>query len=107
MSGPPGPVVLPVVGGSAGSPSRRQMAKRKTVPVDVTHSYEERGDEVCSICYEYDPPLEAPDQAAAARSNNTEWVGCDCGAWYHKACTKLTEITNDFSCVSVKIKCLT
>lgn len=76
---------------------------------DVTALYsEEDMDEnqvVCGICESWDPPVVAGKAAAA--KNTTEWVGCDCGRWFHKTCTKLKRVTHKFSCKSVKKDCLT
>ena len=81
---------------------------------DVTDKYtrEDEDDIVCGICLEYDPPLPSIDDLHSINnkkkkltSYTTDWVGCDCGIWYHKQCTKLSRFTASFSCRSVKKKC--
>lgn len=70
---------------------------------DFTGKYAEDEEEnyTCGICNQFDPP----DQSSTTRYT-TEWVGCDCGRWFHKPCTKMKKFMKSFSCKSVKMKCL-
>ncbi|CAB4055668.1 unnamed protein product [Lepeophtheirus salmonis] len=72
---------------------------------DLTGKFDETDEDVvCGLCLQYDPPL--PDDVPRSEIYNTEWVGCDCGVWYHKLCTKLSKFSTRFSCKSVKKKCV-
>ena len=39
---------------------------------------------------------------------HTEWVGCNCERWFHKACARklVKQIRASFSCKSVKMRCI-
>jgi len=58
---------------------------------------------VCAICEEYDPVL-PPD--AEDPTDDTQWIGCDCGRWFHLHCTGLKEESEDFSCSATDLECL-
>jgi len=58
---------------------------------------------VCAICQCYDPVDAGHDQGSG---DTTEWIGCDCGRWYHKICTGLPVVDENFSCALVKLECL-
>jgi len=71
---------------------------------DVTGRYSQEEELVtCGICELLDPPADPNNPLSIEET--TEWVGCDCYRWFHKCCTKLTKITEKFSCKSVKMKC--
>ncbi|QQP35282.1 Uncharacterized protein FKW44_023455, partial [Caligus rogercresseyi] len=90
------------------SPSNTKKRKSEgplNILEDMTGKIDESEEDVdCGICLQYDPPL--PEDAPRSETYNTEWVGCDCGAWYHKICTKLSKFSLRFSCKSVKKKCI-
>lgn len=72
---------------------------------DVTGQHIEDEDNIlCGLCNDWDPPLPSED-GAKRKVYKTSWVGCDCGRWFHKQCTKLQRFTTQFSCKSVKMKC--
>jgi len=77
------------------------VTKVRSGLMDVTGRVSEAGEQ-CGICQSYDPPL----PPVGTSSYKTDWVGCDCGRWFHKQCTKLARFTERFSCRSVKMKCL-
>ena len=58
---------------------------------------------VCAICQCYDPVDAGQDQGSG---DTTEWIGCDCNRWYHKICTGLPVVDENFSCKLVKLQCL-
>jgi len=55
---------------------------------------------VCAICGQYDPVL------PGGGGDTTEWIGCDCNRWFHKFCTKLKVVDDNFSCKMVQKTCL-
>lgn len=54
---------------------------------------------VCAICAQYDPQTNDPGET-------TEWIGCDCNRWFHKWCTKLRTVDDNFNCRQVHKVCL-
>ena len=71
---------------------------------DVTGKYGKEEELVtCGLCDCLDPPVDPGNPHSSAET--TEWVGCDCFRWFHRCCTKLTKITEKFSCKSVRMKC--
>ena len=59
---------------------------------------------VCAICHCYDP-VDAGHEVEGT-GDTTEWIGCDCNRWYHKDCTRLAVVDENFSCKKVKLECL-
>jgi len=57
---------------------------------------------VCAICGRYDPVLPRGEEL----ENTTEWIGCDCNRWFHKFCTRLKVVDDNFSCKLVQKTCL-
>ena len=71
---------------------------------DVTGKYGVEEELVtCGICDMMDPPVDTANTPSL--DSTTEWVGCDCYRWFHQSCTKLTKITEKFSCKSVRMRC--
>ncbi|TRY62829.1 hypothetical protein TCAL_16553 [Tigriopus californicus] len=100
----PSKSVKPTVGKK---PAKKKKPK-SSVLVDVTAAYDDRDDIVCGICEQFDPPV-SPENSGDKRKRakyTTEWVGCDCDRWFHRQCTKLSRVSDKFSCRSVKMKCL-
>lgn len=63
-----------------------------------------RGDEVvCAICNQFDPTFPSHYKQ---HNNKVEWIGCDCNRWFHKFCTRLKEVDDNFSCRLVHKTCL-
>ena len=60
-------------------------------------SSEVENDETCKICKLYDPPHEM--------SAHTDWIGCDCGAWFHISCLGMKKASDDFSCNQLNRLC--
>lgn len=92
----------------ANSKKAPKKKKSSSVLVDVTAAYDDRDDIVCGICEQFDPPV-SPENSGDKRKRakyTTEWVGCDCDRWFHRLCTKLSRVSDKFSCRSVKMKCL-
>eukprot|EP00092_Neocalanus_flemingeri_P071742 GFUD01088202.1.p1 GENE.GFUD01088202.1~~GFUD01088202.1.p1 ORF type:complete len:454 (+),score=102.91 GFUD01088202.1:68-1429(+) len=67
------------------------------------HDLENTTTWVCAICGQYDPILPG---SSSGDGDTTEWIGCDCNRWFHKFCTRLTEVDDSFSCRQVHKSCL-
>ena len=84
-----------------------QAKKSKRTFEDVTGRYDAEEDDItCEICHQYDPP--APEGQDRAKGYRTDWVGCNCGRWFHKSCARqfCKRITASFACKSVKMRCI-
>ena len=94
----------PSHGAGRGSGGSARRSETSSSSVAGLHDLSNVETWVCAICSNYDPVLpEGVDPEVAA---NTEWVGCDCGRWFHQFCTKLEKVDETFSCGQVKLKCL-
>ena len=63
--------------------------------------------ELCRVCRAPDPPV-----VVSAATLTTEWVGCDCGFWFHIVCvrlhsSKMRSYIDEFSCNCVGFQCQT
>lgn len=83
--------------------NRTQSKDRRTF-LTGCHLETDNNTWLCYICKCYDPVYN--DKEIDACGDTTEWIGCDCERWYHKYCTRLTVIDDNFSCKTMNAKCL-
>ena len=92
-------------GNRPGSGSGRQSTTMQQ-PSPILSGYHDMSNVetwVCAICQCYDPADAGQDPGSG---DTTEWIGCDCNRWYHKICTGLAVVDENFSCKLVKLDCL-
>ena len=93
-------------GNRPGPSSARQSTSMQQQPSPLLTGYHDMSNVetwVCAICQCYDPVDAGQDQGSG---DTTEWIGCDCNRWYHKICTRLPVVDENFNCSLVKLECL-
>jgi len=93
-------------GNRPGPSSARQSTSMQQQPSPLLTGYHDMSNVetwVCAICQCYDPVDAGQDQGSG---DTTEWIGCDCNRWYHKICTRLPVVDENFNCSMVKLECL-
>jgi len=93
-------------GRARGRPSsgRGRGGSRHTGDTGGYHDMENVETWVCAICEKYDPVF--PSTMNPEDHPTTEWIGCDCNRWFHKFCTKLKTVDDNFACKIVNKVCL-
>jgi len=90
---------------SFGKKQKILKPSKRLTQLHITGYHNERDNNtwVCYTCKCYDPIYSENEKIP----ESTEWIGCDCGRWYHQVCTKLAVIDeSSFSCHSVNVKCI-